>query len=103
VDPFTSNDDTAYLGDVEPGESVKARFEVSVSSGATIKTYGLDSEIGYRDALNNRQITDTMKVEAVVEEKTGIMTLFTNPIVIAVVVFALLGAGYYLWKRRNPE
>lgn len=103
VDPFTSNDDTAYLGDVAPGESVKARFEVSVSSGATLKTYGLDSEIGYRDALNNRQITDTMKVEVVVEEKTGIMTILTNPIAIAVVVFALLGAGYYLWKRRNPE
>ncbi|MDD3934611.1 MAG: CARDB domain-containing protein, partial [Methanoculleus sp.] len=32
VDPFTSSDDTAYLGDLAPGETATARFEVSIDA-----------------------------------------------------------------------
>lgn len=51
VDPFTSNDDTAFLGDLAPGASGTARYEMSVDNSATPKEYGLDSEIRYKDAL----------------------------------------------------
>ncbi|MDD4127197.1 MAG: CARDB domain-containing protein, partial [Methanomicrobium sp.] len=61
VDPFTSNDDTAYLGDIAPGETATGIYEVSVDSEATLKTYGVDTEIRYRDALDNSQISDSMK------------------------------------------
>ena len=37
VDPFTSNDDTAYLGDLAPGQTGTARYEMTVDSGATPK------------------------------------------------------------------
>lgn len=42
VDPFTSNDDVAYLGDLKPGQSAKASYIVTVDRSATIKEYGLD-------------------------------------------------------------
>ena len=45
VDPFTSSSDIAYLGDLAPGQSAVASYQMSVASDATIKEYGLDTEI----------------------------------------------------------
>src|SRR5208337_4601053 len=50
VDPFTSNDDTAFLGTMAPGDIRQASYEVALDSGATVKEYGLDSEVMYRDS-----------------------------------------------------
>lgn len=103
VDPFSSNDDTAFLGDIASGETVTARFEMSVDPSGTFKSYGLDSEIRYRDALDNSQISDTMKVEIEIVERSGIMTMLSNPILLSVIAILIIGAGYYLWSRRKKE
>ncbi len=100
VDPFTSNDDTAFLGDIAPGETAKGVYEVSVNADATIKTYGIDTEIRYRDSLQNSQISDSMKAQITVTKNSG-MFIFTNPIVLTVIIFAILGAGYFIWSRRK--
>jgi len=102
VDPFTSNDDTAFLGDMAPGEEKKARYEVSVESDGTIKEYGLDTEIRYRDALDNSQISDSMKVEVSVVKRTQ-GAFMSNPILITVLIVVIIGAGYYIWSRRKQE
>ncbi len=99
VDPFTSNDDTAYLGDLAPGETATARFEVNVDTRGTLKEYGIDSEIRYRDSLDNSKISDTMKVRVVLEEKSGV--LFINSIVLAIVAVIVIGAGYYIFVHRK--
>ena len=99
VDPFTSNDDTAFLGDLHPGDKALARYEVSIDQSATKKEYGLDSEIRYRDALDNSQISDTMKVRIVVGESAGI-----NPLLIIVVILAVLGgAAYYVFVHKKKK
>ncbi len=98
VDPFTSSDDTAYLGDMAPGEQKTARFEVSADTAATAKQYGLDSEVRYRDALDNSQISDTMKVAVTV---TPGGSLLTSPVVLAVVALLVIGGGYLVYRRRK--
>ena len=98
VDPFTSSDDTAYLGDMAPGEERTARFEVTADAGATAKTYGLDSEVRYRDALDNSQISDTMKVPVSV---TPGGSLLGSPLVLAVIALLVIGGGYYLYRHRK--
>ena len=103
VDPFTSNDDLAFLGDIKSGESGTAKFEISTSSGATKKTYGLDSEVRYRDALDNSQISDTVKVPVSVVPSGGIASLLGNPIIVAVLLVIILGGGYYLYNRRQKK
>ncbi|EHQ37046.1 COG1361 S-layer family protein [Methanoplanus limicola] len=100
VDPFTSNDDTAYLGDLAPGETATGRYEVTVDSTATVKNYGIDSEIRYRDSLDNSQISDSMKAEIEITKKSG-MSVLTSPIVITLILFVLIGAGYFVFKRRK--
>jgi hypothetical protein len=99
VDPFTSNDDTAFLGDLEPGEKAVARYEVSVDGSATDKEYGLDSEIRYRDALDNSQISDTMKVQVTVEKSSNLL-----PAVAVLIIGAIIGAaGYYLLVKKKKS
>ena len=101
VNPFTSNDDIAYLGEIKPGESVVASYEVSVDRAATIKEYGLDSEIRYRDALDNSYISDTMKVRVNVTAQTGISAILSNPIMMSVIIAVIVGIGYAVYKFRK--
>jgi hypothetical protein len=103
VDPFSSNDDTAYLGDIAPGKTATARFEVSVDSTGTVKSYGLDSEIRYRDALDNSQISDAIKVQVEVVPQSDLTTLVTNPVFISVIAFLVIAAGYYVIKKRKSS
>jgi hypothetical protein len=99
VDPFTSNDDTAFLGDLEPGEKAVARYEVSVDGSATPKEYGLDSEIRYRDALDNSQISDSMKVQVLVEPSSSFLPF----IAVLVLLIAGSGAAYYFLGRKKKS
>ena len=101
VDPFTSSDDTAYLGDMAAGEEKTARFEVAADAGATVKEYGLDSEVRYRDALDNSQISDTMKVPVTVTASAGMGALLTSPIVLLIVAIVVIGGGFLLYRRRK--
>jgi len=103
VDPFTSNDDTAYLGDLGPGASVIASYEISVDRSATIKEYGLDSEIRYRDSLDNTYISDTMKVKVDVTSPTGFASILSNPIYISVIVAGVIGLLYLVWQFRKKR
>ncbi|OPY36900.1 MAG: hypothetical protein A4E35_01739 [Methanoregula sp. PtaU1.Bin051] len=98
VDPFTSNDDIAYLGDMDAGESVIASYEVSVDRSATIKEYGLDSEIRYRDALDNSYISDTMKARVDITEQAGVAAILANPIVLSVLIAGIIGIAYGIFR-----
>jgi len=103
VDPFTSNLDVAYVGDLQPGESRKVTFELSVDRSATLKEYGLDSEIRYRDALDNTHISDPMKVNVDVTPTTGIAVILTNPIYLSIVAAAIIGIAYILLHYRRKK
>jgi hypothetical protein len=103
VDPFTSNDDTAYLGDLAPGQTGTARYEMTVDSGATPKSYGLDSEIRYRDALDNSQISDTIKVRVDVVQSPGILGTLSNPLVLSVIIALAIISLYYILIHRRKK
>ncbi len=103
VDRFTTNDDTSYLGDMAPGETRTGRFEVSVDPKATVKDYALDSEIRYRDALDNDQVSDRFKVPVRVVPLSGVVAVLTNPAVIVLIaVIAIIGV-YFVMKRRKTR
>jgi hypothetical protein len=103
VEPFTSSDDTAFLGDIAPGESGIARFEITTDRGATVKEYGLDSEIRYRDALDNSMISDTMKVQVRVTRQPGILDKLLNPLSLTLIAVGFIGSAWVfrgLWRRQ---
>ena len=101
VDPFSSNDDTSFLGDVAPGETKEASFLISVDKTATPKNYGIDSEIRYNDAFDNQIISDPIKVSLTVGEDTGFVAgLLENPLLLALLALIIIGAGYALYRKR---
>ena len=103
VDPFTSNDDIAYIGDLKPGESRTVSYIMSVDRSATIKEYGLDSEIRYRDELDNTYISDTMKVKVDVTNPAGITAILSNPINLSIIVAVIIGAVYLVYHFRKKK
>ena len=103
VDPFTSSDDTAYVGDIKPGDNVTARYQVSAGDEAEIKTYLLDAEIRYRDALDNSQVSDTFNVPILVEPKPVSSGLASMLPVLVLIVIIGIGAGYYLLVMRKKK
>jgi hypothetical protein len=102
VDPFSSNDDSAFLGDIAPGETKEASFLVSADGSATVKNYGIDTEIRYRDALDNSVISDPMKLSLdVVEKKSAVSSLMGNPAILAVIAIIVIAIGYLLYRSRK--
>jgi hypothetical protein len=103
VDPFTSADNNAYLGDLKPGDAATAHYRLSTDSSATARNYGLDTEVRYRDALDNSQVSDSFKVNVSVAPQSpsiNFMGLLLPGIVIAAIV---IGAGYYLLVMRKKN
>lgn len=103
VDPFTSTMDIAYIGDLEPHESRVITYQLGVDRSATIKEYGLDSEIRYRDALDNTQISDPMKVSIDVTATEGIAIILNNPIYLSIVAAAIIGMAYLAYHYRKKK
>jgi hypothetical protein len=106
VDPFTCSDDTAFLGTIAPGETKEADFMVSVAGSATPKEYGLDSEIRFRDSLDNNRISDPLKVRIRVGANPGVVGgLVQNPLLLGIlVVLCIVGiAGYVTWNRKRSR
>lgn len=93
VDPFTTSDDTAFLGDMAPGATSTAVFDVTVDGSATVKPYSMDSEIRFRDALDNDQVSDRVPVTVNVVAPTGIQAVLTNPVFIVVIVIVIVAAA----------
>lgn len=105
VDPFSSKVDTAYIGTLRPGESKAVSFVLSVDRKATLKEYGLDSEIRYRDTLENTYISDPMKVKITVTPAAGLATVLSNPIYLSIVVACVIGVVYLVfhYRRKNMQ
>ena len=62
ADPFSTTDDQAYLGTLNPGKSAVAAFNIAVDDTATAKPYSLSSEIMYEDSDGHDQVSDTIKI-----------------------------------------
>lgn len=101
VDPFTTTDDISYLGDMGPGDTRTARFDITVDPGATVKGYAFDSEIRYRDALDNDLISDRIKVPVEVVPVSGIMGILSNSYVIAIIIVVIVAVVALVVTRRR--
>jgi hypothetical protein len=87
---------------MKPGDEATATYRISTDSGAAAQEYTLDTEIRYRDDLDNSQVSDTFKVRVHVAPSsplTGVGALF--PVLVLAVIAA--GAGYYLLVVRKKK
>jgi len=103
ADPFTSANDIAYLGDLSPGQSAVASFNLNVERIATIKIYGLNSEIRYRDELDNIYISDPITIPIDVRTETGIAGIISNPLSLTIIAACVIGAIYAVYHFRRKK
>ncbi|HWR25388.1 MAG TPA: hypothetical protein VN278_04045 [Methanosarcina sp.] len=97
-DPFSTTDDQAFLGDLKPGESAVAIFNMDVDETATPKPYSLNSEILYEDADGHDQISDSVKVNTQVLPAEKGIPGYQFGISIA---FMALAASFIIFRRKK--
>jgi hypothetical protein len=103
VEPFKSTDDTAYLGDMKPGETATARYQMSTDDAAVVNDYTLNTEVRYRDALDNSQVSDTFNVPVRVQSKPASNGFVQALPAIVIIVLICIGAGYYVLVIRKKK
>ena len=103
VDPLSSSDTLAYLGDIPPGGNVTAQYAISAANSAAPGTYALDTEVRYRDALDNSQISDTFKADVNVVPRPTTAPVVQLLEIVAVIAVILGAAGYYVFVMRKKK
>jgi hypothetical protein len=101
VDPFTTTDDEAYLGDIYPGDSKTATFEINVADDATVKLYPISSEIKYKDENDESQYSEGLKATVDVgasESKLNGTTMFG-----AILMVGLVSTPVYLGSKKKQK
>ena len=94
VDPFSTTDDSSYIGVLKPGEEKEISFKIKVDKDATPKDYALNLEVKYRDMNGEWVISDPVKLPIEVKERKN----FIPSTGIILTVVAVLLAAY--WMRR---
>jgi hypothetical protein len=96
--PFSSTDDQAFIGTLQPGEEKTVVFRLDVDSDATPKEYGINSEIKYTDINGDSVISESMKIPVVVKAASTSLLLPAGIVLIVIVV-----AGGYLYRKKQKK
>ena len=96
--PITAIDNSAYLGDIAPGESVTARYDLHADESADQTVYSFNSHIRYRDSMGTSQESDSLPVQIqVITAAGGISALTVAGCILAAVI---IGIGYLVYRRK---
>jgi hypothetical protein len=74
-----------------------------VDDAAVIRNYTLDTEVRYRDALDNSQVSDPFMVAVEVQPKPPAGGLIQVLGIIGIIALIGIGAGYYLLVMRKKK
>jgi hypothetical protein len=99
--PFSTTDDTAFIGTLQPGETGLAEFRISVDSDALPKPYILEVEVEYWDSLGNSYTSDTMRATVTVQQPSGLST--TAIILISLAGVACVVVLFSIVRRRRKR
>ena len=95
--PFSSTDDQAFIGSMQPGEEKTVVFKIDVDSDATPKEYGINSEIKYTDVYGDTVISESMKIPVTVKEESSSLLL---PAIVLLVIIGAVGGYWYKKKKK---
>jgi len=100
TDPFSSTDDQAYLGTLAPAESATATFVIDTDSDATVKVYGIDTEIRFKDSTGELRVSDSMTasvtIKPAIPASEKIKPYILPGILIVLLGLVAIGVRYYI-------
>ncbi len=88
MSPLSAEKTIVRLGDMGPGESKTARFEISASPEALVKNYGINSEIKYINEDGETSFSENMKINVPVEVAESKFSI-TGVAIILIILIAL--------------
>ena len=88
MSPLSAEKTIVRLGDIGPGESKTARFEISASPEALVKNYGINSEIKYINEDGETSFSENMKINVPVEATENKFSI-TGVAIILIILIAL--------------
>ena len=94
--PLSSDDDTAYIDRLEPGEATEITFNVAAAGSATVKEYPISIDFSYEDARGDTELSDTYRLPVTVIEPSdqGLPTGF-------LVAGLVIPIGILAWWKRD--
>ncbi len=106
VIPISVTDDTAFLGDIEPGNAAVGVFRLKIKGDATPKEYVINAQIKYTDYKGEEQLSRVIKVPVKVRSRSSSMSEFVRDHLVG----GLIGAGivaaiwiiWFVWFRVKP-
>ncbi|HVP96913.1 S-layer protein [Methanoregula sp.] len=101
--PLSGPDSLAYLGDIPPGGTVNARYAISSAGDAAPGNYPLNTEIRYRDDLDNSRVSDIFTANVTVAPRPPASPLVLIVGVIGIVIAAVLAVGYAIIRTRKKK
>ena len=97
--PFSSTDDQAFIGSLDPGDESTVLFRMDVDSDATPKDYGISSEIKYTDVKGETVISESMKIPVRVKPAARSLLL---PAALVLILLIVLGGYIYSKRQKKP-
>ncbi|WP_244603598.1 COG1361 S-layer family protein [Methanococcoides sp. AM1] len=99
--PLSSDRSVVNLGNIGPGESKTASFDLAAEISAVEKNYGIDSEIKYCDEDGEIQFSDNIIVEVPLKSRKASISITT----LALAGILLIGAymGYNTIRKMNGK
>jgi hypothetical protein len=88
MSPLSAEKTIVRLGDMGPGESKTARFEISTSPEALVKNYGINSEIKYINEDGETSFSENMKINVPVEVAESKFSI-TGVAIVLIILIAL--------------
>ncbi len=88
MSPLSAEKTIVRLGDMGPGESKTARFEISASPEALVKNYGINSEIKYINEDGETSFSENMKINVPVEVAESKFSI-TGVAIVLIILIAL--------------
>ena len=84
-------------------QTFSRNLEFSVDDAAAVHEYNLDTEIRYRDVLDNSQVSDSFSVPVEVIQKPASAGLVKALSTIVIIALIGAGAGYYVLVVRKRK
>ncbi|MEF8781311.1 MAG: hypothetical protein V5A46_11600, partial [Haloferacaceae archaeon] len=97
-DPLDSEDDSAFVPELEPGESATMTMDVSVGEATSEKVYSASMDFRFDDSRGESQLSDTYRVPVTVREPGGLGGPAGVPVAAGLAAIAIGGA---LFVRRT--
>jgi hypothetical protein len=92
-DPLDSEDDSAFIEDLGPGESATVTLDLSVSGAAREKTYSASMDFRFDNARGDSELTDTQRVPVEVRESNSMLSPLLG-VLLGIGIVALVIVGW---------